>query len=66
MPGSPMGMKMIKRKQTKREKAKVLLADYLQFKAVKGLVKFAPVLGAITAAGVFAKKRRSSGTPSTA
>ena len=71
-------MQIIKRKQSKREKAQALLADYVQLKAIKDLVKripsakAAPVIGAVTAAGAagaagnVAKRRRSGGTPSPA
>jgi hypothetical protein len=62
-------MPTIRRRKSKRSRVTHFLGTYLKFKAVKKVVsrtplKWAPLVGAIGAAGAFAARRRGgSGMP---
>jgi hypothetical protein len=64
-------MPTIRRRKSKRSRVANFLGTYLKFKAVKTVagktpLKWAPILGAIGAAGAFAAKRRGGHTTTTA
>ena len=52
-----------KKNQSKKAKAANLFKTYLEFKAVKRLAKWSPLLAVGAAAATALKKRRSSGEP---
>jgi hypothetical protein len=58
-------MKFSRKQKSKKQKAAELAKTYLEFKAVKRLAKFSPVVAAGAVAATLLKKRQAAGETGT-